>query len=332
MGSDSVVSAGPDRSCVSLVSIFASAILPVFALAFVGFLLGQWQGVDVGPLNTVAVYVLAPALAFDSLATSPLAGETLARIAVGVAVFTLLMAAVAEVAGRALDVEEPLLSALVLVSISPNSGNYGIPLSEFAFGATGRSTAVVFMTAQGVLIYTVGVYIAARSGAGSWTEGVRRVFAVPLIYAVAAALAARALDLVPPVDGTAMTTVGLVGDSAIPVMLLILGIEVAGSDYTVALREVGAATLLKMGVAPLVGVAVALAVGFGDDTVTSVFVLEAAAPAAVTPLILLIEFGDDSPVAGTTVSEYASTVVLATMLVSVPVMTLLISLLQGGLL
>jgi predicted permease len=316
MGSDSVVSAGPDRSCVSLVSIFASAILPVFALAFVGFLLGRWQGVDVGPLNTVAVYVLAPALAFDSLATSPLAGETLARIAVGVAVFTLLMAAVAEVAGRALDVEEPLLSALVLVSISPNSGNYGIPLSEFAFGATGRSTAVVFMTAQGVLIY----------------EGVRRVFAVPLIYAVAAALAARALDLVPPVDGTAMTTVGLVGDSAIPVMLLILGIEVAGSDYTVALREVGAATLLKMGVAPLVGVAVALAVGFGDDTVTSVFVLEAAAPAAVTPLILLIEFGDDSPVAGTTVSEYASTVVLATMLVSVPVMTLLISLLQGGLL
>jgi len=317
---------------VSLVSIFASAILPVVALAFVGFLLGRWKEIDADPLNTVTVYVLAPALAFDSIATSPLGGATLARIALGVTVFTLLMVAVAELVGRAIRVEEPLLSALVLVSIFPNSGNYGIPLSEFAFGATGRSTAVVFMTAQGVLLYTVGVYIAARSGAGSWTAGVRRVFAVPLVYAVAAALAGRALDLVPPVDGSAMTTVGLVGDSAIPVMLLILGIEVAGSDYTAALREVGAATFLKMAVAPLVGVVVALAAGFGDDTVARVFVLEAAAPSAVTPLILLIEFGDSSRVEGTTVSEFASTVVLATMLVSVPVMTVLISLLQGGVL
>lgn len=317
---------------MSLVSIFASAILPVVTLAFVGFLLGRAKDVDVGPLNTVTVYVLAPALAFDSLATSQLAGGTLARIALGVTVFTLLMGAVAELVGRAVGVEEPLLSALVLVSIFPNSGNYGIPLSEFAFGATGRSTAVIFMTVQGVLLYTVGVYIAARSGAGSWTAGVRRVFAVPLVYAVAAALGARALDLVPPADGAAMTTVGLVGDSAIPVMLLILGIEVAGSDYTATLREVGAATVLKMGVAPLVGVAVALAAGFGDDTVARVFVLESAAPVAVTPLILLIEFGDDSPVAGTTVSEFASTVVLVTMLVSVPAMTVLISLLQSGLL
>jgi len=302
------------------------------ALAAVGYLLGRTKDVDVGPLNTVSVYVLAPALAFDSIATSPLGGDTLARIALGVTVFTLLMVAVAELVGRAISVEEPLLSALVLVTIFPNSGNYGIPLSEFAFGATGRSTAVVFMTAQGVLLYTVGVYIAARSGAGSWTAGVRRVFAVPLVYAVAAALAGRAFDLVPPPDSTAMTTVGLVGDSAIPVMLLILGIEVAGSDYTATLREVGTATVLKMAVAPLVGVAVALAAGFGDRTVARVFVLEAAAPSAVTPLILLIEFGDASPVEGTTVSEFASTVVLATMLVSVPTMTVLISLLQSGLL
>jgi predicted permease len=316
---------------VSLVSIFASAILPVMTLAGIGFVLGRTKDVDVDGLNTVTVYVLTPALVFHSIATTDLGGGTLARIGAGITAFTLLMAVVAELAGRAIGVEEPLLSALVLVSIFPNTGNYGIPLSEFAFGLTGRSAAATVMTAQTVLLYTVGVYIAARSGSDRWTTGVKRVFTVPLVYAVVAAIVARDLGVLPPADGTAMSTVGLVGDSAIPVMLLILGIEVARSDYGATLREVGAATVLKMGVAPVVGVAVALAAGFGDDTVARVFVLEAAAPSAVTPIILLIEFGDATSVRGTTVSEFASTVVLATMLVSVPLMTGLIALLQSGL-
>jgi predicted permease len=92
-----------------------------------------------------------------------------------------------------------------------------------------------------------------------------------------------------------METVGLVGDAAIPLMLVILGIELARTDYAAALGSVGTATALKMAVAPVVGLGVSLALGFGDETVARVFVLESATPAAVTPLILLIEFGDRSP-------------------------------------
>ena len=317
---------------MSLVSIFGSAVLPVVAMAAVGYLLGWARDVEVDPLNTVVVYVLAPALVFHSVATTPLDPATLARIAAGVTLFTLAMTVVAEAVGRAMGVEEPILSALVLVAVFSNSGNYGLPLSEFAFGATGRSTAAVFLTTQGVLIYTLGIYIAARSGSGDWADGVRRVFTVPLVYAVVAGLALRALDAVPATDGAAMETVALVGDASIPVMLIILGVELAGTDFGATLRSVGTATVLKMGVAPVVALGVAAVVGFGNPTVDDTFVLECATPSAVTPLILLIEFGDPTPVDGVTVSEFASTVVLVTMLVSVPAMTVLISLLQSGVL
>jgi predicted permease len=317
---------------VSLASIFGTAILPIVAIAAAGFVLGQVRGVDVDPLNTVTVYVLVPALVFDSLATTSLDPATLAGIAMGVLGFTVVMVAVSEAVGRLFGETDPLLSALVLVAAFSNSGNYGVPLSSFAFGAAGRSTAVVFMTAQGVLLYTLGVYIAARSSDRSLASGLKQVVTIPLVYAVVAALGARWLGVVPPADGTVMSTVRLVGNASIPLMLLILGVQLAQTDYRAAISKVGTPTALKTFVAPAVGLGVALAVGFSDPTVARTFVLETATPSAVTPLILLIEFGDGATIGGLSVAEYASTVVFVTTVLSVPVLTVLITLLENGLL
>ena len=313
----------------SLLSIFTSAILPIVALAGAGVVVGRVHDVDPGALNTVTVYVLVPALAFYSLATTPLGGGTLLQVVVAVVAYHLVMILVAEGVGRALGKSEALLSALVLVSAFPNSGNYGIPVSEFAFGATGRSTAVVFLITQSVLVYSLGVYIASRSGGDAGLRGVRRVFELPLVYAVVAALVLRWVGAVPPADSTAMTTLNLVGNSAIPIMLLILGIQLARTNYGKTIRGVGVASVLKMAVAPLVGVGIALLVGFADPTVGRVFVLEAAMPAAVTPLILVIEFGGETA-EGVDVAQYVGTAVLVTTLASVPVLTVLIALLESG--
>jgi hypothetical protein len=315
---------------MSLLSIFATAILPIVAIAGVGFLLGRVKAVDPDPLNTVVVYVLAPALVFHSLATTDLGGGTLVRVVAGVVVYTVAMILVSEAAGRLFGTEDPLLSALVLVSAFPNSGNYGVPVSEFAFGATGRSTAVLYLTAQGVLIYTVGVYIASRSGGSGGLAGLKRAVKIPLVYAVVAALAVRYLGLVPPDGSAALSTLKLVGDSSIPVMLLILGLQLSQTDYGAALRRAGTANVLKMVVAPVVGVGVALLMGFENPTVAKVFALECAMPAAITPLILVAEFAGGEQVGGVDVAEYVSTVVLTTTLVSVPLLTVFIALLDAG--
>lgn len=326
----------PGVTASSLLSIFGTAILPIVAVSGVGALLGRWRAVDVGPLNTVTIYVLAPALVFHSLATTDLAGGTLAAIALGVFLFTGAMALLSGGVGRLLGEREPLLGTFVLVSTFANSGNYGIPVSEFAFGEVGRATAVVFLVAQSVAMYTLGVYVAARGSGGGLRTGLRAVFGIPLIYAVAAALALRAVGAVPPADTAAMGTVGLVGDAAIPVMLLILGLELAEADFGAALRRVAPAVGLRSVVAPAVGVAIVAAfgllpgVGFGDATVASVFVLECGMPAAVTPLILTGEFAAETE-SGPTATEYASTAILVTTLLSVPLLTGLIALLQAGL-
>ena len=314
---------------VSLVSVFATAILPIVAVGGVGYLLGRVRDVETDALNTIVVYVLAPALVFHSLTTTTLAQSTLARITVAILLFHVLTVLVAEAAGRLFGVSETALAAIVLVAAFPNTGNYGVPVSNFAFGATGRATAVVYLSVQAVLIWTVGVYIASRGTAENRLDGVRRVFSVPLIYAVAVALVVRALDLVPPVDSTVMSTLQLVGDSAIPVMLLLLGIQLARTNVGSTLSAVAGVVGLKMILVPFVGIGVALVVGFSDPAVARTFVLEGAMPSAVTPLILVGEFADGE-VAGVPVTEFVSTAIFATTVVSVLTLTVLIAVLESG--
>lgn len=316
---------------MSLFSIFATAILPIVTVGAVGFALGRATGVQTDSLNTVVVYVLAPALVFHSLASTSLAQSTLVEVAVAVTAYHLLMILLAEGVGRLFGERDPFLSALVLVAAFPNTGNYGIPVSNFAFGSTGRSTAVLFLSVQSVLIYTLGVYIASRGGGNSGLEGVKRVFRIPLVYAVVAALLARWVGVVPPAGTTAMETLKLVGDASIPLMLLILGIQLSKTDVGSTLSEVGVVTVLKMAVAPVVGVAIAFVVGFSDPNVGRTFVLECAMPAAVTPLILVGEFAEGD-VSGVPVAEFVSTAVFVTTLVSVPTLTVTIALLESGVL
>ncbi|XVH30600.1 AEC family transporter [Haloferacaceae archaeon DSL9] len=313
-----------------LVGIFATAIFPIISIAGIGFLLGRTKDVDPGPLNTVVVYVLAPALVFHSLAVTELGGETLVKIALGVTGFTAAMVVICEFVGRLTGEEEPFLSALVLVAAFSNSGNYGVPVSDFAFGEIGRQTAVLYLAVQGVLVYTVGVYVASRSAGTSGFAGVKRVFRIPLIYAVIAAFLARGLDLVPPAESASMEAIQLVGDAAIPLMLLILGIQLSSTNYGSALARTTKPTVLKMIVAPVVAVGLAFALNFQEANVARVFILEAAMPAAVTPLVLIVEFAGDERIGRLSVAEYVSTAVLVTTIVSIPLLTIVIALLQSG--
>ncbi len=295
-----------------------SAILPILAIAVVGYLLSRTRPVDAEPLATVSIYVLLPALVFYSLATSEITAETTALFLIGVALFTGSIAAVAELTGRVVPHSDSALDGLVLSTSFPNVGNFGIPFMMFAFGAVGRSAAVLFVIGQSVFMYTFGVYVASRGEAISARSILGRISKLPLLYATAGGLLARYLDIVPPVGSTAMETIRLTGDAAIPVMLLLLGIELANVENVISLRRVAPGVLLKLLLAPVLAIGIALAIGL-TGTVGRVFVLESAMPTAVTPLALAIEFGNADR--GFTAAEYIGTTVLISSILSVITLT-----------
>jgi len=315
---------------VSLLGIFATAILPIVAVAAVGYALGRYRDVEADALNTITVYVLAPALVVHSLATSQLTGGTILAVVGAVALFTAVMLAVGEVVGRAMGQTEPVLGAFVLVTVFPNTGNYGIPLADFVFGPTGRSVAVLVTALEAVMLYTVGIYIAARGGESDPLADMRRVLGVPLVYAVVVALAARYAGVVPPTDSTLMQTLELVGNASIPVMLLILGIQLSGVDVEGTLRPVGAASALRLVLAPVAATVAVMLVGVGDATVARAVVLLLATPTGVTTIILVGAFSAAGE--GLAPGEFTSATVFVTTVASVVTVTGLVAALEAGLL
>lgn len=292
---------------------FTEAILPVLSIAGAGYLLGRYMDVDAKPLSTVTIYVLAPALVFDSLIVSSVGGVTGLKVVLSAVLMTFVMWGVSGLFGWASGLEGERRGALELTGAFPNTANYGIPLSVFAFPGVGRTTAVLYVIGSSIMIYTVGVYIASSK------SSIRRVFELPLVYAVILAITLNYLGV--SIPGSQMQIVGLVGDSAIPVMLLILGIQLAHTSPSGGLADVSLVNVLRLLVAPVLAVPVVLALGLSGD-VGRVVVLESGMPVAVTTLLFSIEFRGDV--------DYVATAVLTTTLSSVITLTILIYILQSG--
>ncbi|MDZ7688766.1 MAG: AEC family transporter [Halobacteriales archaeon] len=306
---------------MSLLSAFTQAVLPVLAVAGVGYVLGVYTDVEPKPLSTVTVYVLIPALVFHSLATTEIGGGEGTRIVLVAVMMTFVMWAVSEGVAVFASNGAGNRNGLVLAGTFPNTANYGIPLSVFAFPSVGRTTAVLYVVGSTVMLYTVGVYVASRDAAGSSLGAVKRVARLPLVYAVVAGVAVNFVGF----EGggsSAFETLRLVGDSSIPIMLIVLGVQLARSTTSGAVRDVALANVLRLVVAPIVAVPVVLAFGFTNPDVARVVVLESSTPVAVSTVILTVEFGGDT--------DYTATAVLTTTLASVLTVTLLIELLNSG--
>ncbi|MEF8884920.1 MAG: AEC family transporter [Haloarculaceae archaeon] len=314
----------------SIAAVLTSAIGPPLSVAAAGYLLGRWKDVDVDPLSTVTVYLLLPALVFHSVVTMPIAPGTVSALVATMVLFTGVLAVVAATVGSLAGESGVVLRGGAMAAAIPNAGNFGIPVATFAFGNVGRTTAVLFVLVQNVLMYTVGVYALSAGAAESRLGALARVFRLPLTYAVVVALAVVAADAVPPTDGPVMTTVAMVGDASIPIFLVILGLQLADMRPASALRRTLPMVGVKVLVAPVVALSAVLTVGVAESTAARAFVMLAAGPAGVTPLVLAIEFGEDEE--GLSAADYVGTVIFLTIVGSLPVITGLIVLLRTGVL
>jgi len=272
-------------------------LLPVALVAAVGYVLRMRFALDQATLNRVVIYGMNPALIFTALLAADLRGAGALRmlaLSVGGAVAMGLLAAVV---GLALGLRGGSLSALLLVSMFMNSGNYGLPVALFAFGEEGFAQALFYFVAQSVMGQTLGVAVAAAGAAqgraGLAREVAGRVLRMPQIYATAAALLLRATGFNPAAQDSALLGIfralTLLGEATLPMMLLVLGAQLAGGVVREEPRLVALACTMRLLVSPLVAYGLGRALGM-DDLSLAVGVMLAGMPAAVHTTITAIEF------------------------------------------
>ena len=159
--------------------------------------------------------------------------------------------------------------------------------------------------------------LVAASGKGSVRTALTRLFKVPAVYAVTAAVIVLATGTTVPT--AVMRPIGLLSDAAIPIMLLVLGMQLERATMPKHPKAVAAAVALSLVVAPLLAFGLTALLGL-TGAARQAAIIEASMPAAVITTVLALEFDLDA--------GFSTSVVFFTTLFSPITLVVLIAYLQ----
>jgi predicted permease len=269
-----------------LFTTFANNLLPIMLVGGAGFLLGKFISVDSRSLGRVVFYVFSPLLVFDLMIKSKLdLQQALTTVGYTVSMIT-IMGLLAFLLSKLLKLERPYMLAVILTVAFGNTGNYGLPLVKFAFGNDALAVASIYYITTTILFNTVGVIIASL-GHMDLRSAVLGVFKLPILYGVLLAILVRAFGIELPLPIS--RTIEIAANGAIPVMLILLGLELTRIQWSHNFRALGLGVFTKLLFAPLIGLLIASLFGLGH-TARQASVLEASMPAAVATTVVATEY------------------------------------------
>ena len=246
-----------------------SVVAPVFIVALVGLAWARSGAhFDEVSISRLVLNVGIPCLVFRSLTSLDVPPAELARMA-GLAAAVMSMFAIGGFAVlKAMNLPaHTYLGPLVFA----NSGNIGLPICLFAFGDAGLALGMAYFAVSS----TCHVVLGGPLFAGSFS--LRPFFRSPLTWAVIITVGVVASGVTVPTWIARTTT--LLGDIAIPLMLLTLGVSLSKMHPESLGRSI-ILSLVRLGLGVSAGLLLTTLLGV-DGLTRKVLVLQASMPVGV---------------------------------------------------
>ena len=283
----------------------AQVVAPVFLLAAIGWgWVRRGWAYDVELVTRLAMTLSIPCLIFMALVRSDVDPRLLRDTVLATVAAYALVGGIVWALVRMLGLDIATYWAPLSFG---NTGNLGLPIALFAFGQAGFDIAVVIFAVMAIMSFTFGVWVVA--GGGNPLTAVRE----PLVWGTVAGSAFLLLGWTVP--SWAGNSLDLVGQMAIPLMLITLGVAIA----RLRPRALGRAfwlCLAKLAICTAVPAAVGLAFGL-PRLALGVLVLQVATPVAVTAYMLAAKYRARP-------DEVAGLVVVSTLL-SIPAIPIILA-------
>ena len=265
--------------------LFVNVILPVFAIVAVGYLLQRRAQFELRPLADSSLYLFTPALVFSSLLRHELVVAQLGKFLLFMLLYTAVMTVVAVGISRGCRLDGQDSRAMVLTTAMMNIGNFGLPLVLFAYGPEALSLSVLAFVIFNFALSSYAIVVA--QGEAGVLEATGNMLKIPLIHATLLAFLVKALGWTLP--EFVMRPVELLGQAAVPVMLSLLGMQLARVNAISGWGFCLVATGLRLLLAPLVGVALVVLLGI-DGLARKVLILQTSTPSAVLTLLYAVRY------------------------------------------
>ena len=286
-------------------TVFIQVVLPVLLVFGAGFLLQKLAKLDLKSVSTVALYIMLPCLVFKTFYNADLNGEYVMMLVFSILLLVSILV-INKIVARIKGYDPSMESGLILSTAFMNSGNYGAPIILFAFGEAGFVYSVSFLVLQAIIMNFFGVYYAARGKSGL-RMAIVSVLKMPPTYAVIVALIMNLGSINMP--GNLMSSVELLANASIPMVMVVLGMQLAGiSMNNMDWSKISYASILRLIASPAIAFGLTLVLPM-SDLMASVLIISAAMPSAATTTIYAVQF-DSKP-------ELVSSITLMTTLLSV---------------
>jgi len=200
-------------------------LLPLYLFIAAGYLLGVFLHLKRRPVALLLLYILSPIVIFEGSWTAPLSRGTLALPLLFLVICSVLCGLFYLVGGLIWKRGNTMRNLAAFASANGNTGYFGIPVALALFSPD--ILGIVVLSSLGFVLYecSTGFFMLAR---GNFTvgESMRKVLALPLLYAFVLGIAANAVHLsVPVLVGAVFRDVrsayGVLG-------MLLIGVSLAG--------------------------------------------------------------------------------------------------------
>ena len=251
-----------------------SIVIPVFSIIGIGYLFASVKKISLDPVIDLLLYLTIPALVLSSLLKKELAPTDLFMVGMSVCAVVLGVGLLSYIYLGVTKQRE--LKGFYLPTMFMNSGNMAFPLALLAFGEEGLAVSVLYYVTVGILVSSLGIYIA--KGKGGFSE----IFKMPLIYAAVLGVLLNLSSVKLP--GPVLSTLEMLGAATIPVMQLSLGYRLHSTRFSNLGISISGSVIRIAG-----GFLIAYAVTglFGIEGVNrKVIILSSAMPSAVINFVI----------------------------------------------
>jgi len=283
--------------------LFLNIIAPVFIVIGCGWALERYFHLELTPFTTSSLYLFAPALVLSALLKHPINSDHALDVLTFMLIYTSVMLLLATICARILAIHEDSRPALTLTTVMMNVGNFGLPLSYFAFGEQGFPVAVLVFVMFSLPLATIAIVIAQGKQA-KLSTAINNCLKIPILHSVLIALLLNTANIELPLFLT--RPLDLIGQVAVPLMLVVLGMQISRTQWHLSLKLMSVASLLRLIIAPAIAWLTCRILNI-EGLYRDILILQTSTPSAVLPLLYALRF-DTRP------DLVASTIVVTTLL------------------
>lgn len=254
-------------------------MFPILFISTLGYLYARLNRTEPQVLSNIIIYLTIPALFFNSfykhrliLIELPIIFLTLILVMLGTFILVYILRKVLKL---------PLM--LYPTSLFMNSSFVGFPVMLLAYGEAGLMRAISYDFFNGILIFTLGIYLASQR------KDLLEIFKFPFIYAALLGLTFNLTGLRLP--ATLIKSIEMLGGITIPLALLMLGFRLSTTRIkSLALPLLS--SVLRMGLGALIAYLAVLLFKI-DGLLAKSLIVMSTLPSAFMGLVLAERYKKD---------------------------------------